>query len=109
MNVSQHRDGSDIQTYLLLCDALRPGVDGSFEPYGTDIRCTDASLGKQLGTSDHQIVWTTPKTPHWMSRAECEHKPVPLRVRELLLIFSGLGRPGSARWHQGLPGVDERL
>jgi len=63
MNVSQHLDGSDIQTYLMLCDALRPGVDGPFEPDGTDMRCTDASLGKQLGPSDHQIVCTTPKAP----------------------------------------------
>jgi hypothetical protein len=70
-------------TYFLLCELARLGVDGVFEQYGARRRSTDFSLGKQLGTKDHLIVWTKPKRPDWMSPQQYADAPDTLTVREL--------------------------
>lgn len=70
-------------TYFLLCELLRRGVDGLFEQYGARRRSTDFSLGEQLGARDHQITWSKPKRPAWMSPKAYAAVPEQLTVREL--------------------------
>jgi hypothetical protein len=70
-------------TYFLLCELVRGGVDGVFEPFGARRRSTDFTRGERLGPNDHLIDLVKPKRPEWMSQWEYDRFPATLKVREL--------------------------
>jgi hypothetical protein len=69
-------------TCFLLCERVRGGVDGLFEPHGARKRSTDFGQGETRGVRDHLIVLSKPKKPEWMSQEEYDPAPATLTVRE---------------------------
>lgn len=71
-------------TYFLLTELQHRGVDAVFEQHGARQRSTDFRWGKKLGSRDHLITLTKPKTrPQWMTLEEYDIAPSTLTVREL--------------------------
>lgn len=71
-------------TYFLLCQLQARSVDAVFEQHGSRRRTTDFRLGRRLGVRDHLIVLHKPVAkPSWMLRADYDHAPATVTVREL--------------------------
>lgn len=71
-------------SYFLLAALLEKGVDAVFEQMGARKRVTDFRKGKQVGTKDHLIELTKPKTkPEWMAQEQYDSAPDSLIIREL--------------------------
>lgn len=71
-------------TYFLLAELRMRGVDAVFEQHGARKRSTDFRRGKKLGSRDHLITLTKPKTrPEWMTIEQYESAPATLTAREL--------------------------
>lgn len=68
-------------SYVLLALLQARGVDAVFQQHQR--RHTDFRKGQRLGSRDHVVVWSKPKTkPHWLDQAEFDAIPETLRVRE---------------------------
>jgi hypothetical protein len=67
-------------TYFLIAEMQQRGVDVLFEQHGA--RLTDFRKGQKLGERDHQVSWSKPPKPQWMSLEEYQRHPDAVTVRE---------------------------
>lgn len=68
-------------SYFLIADLIERGVDVLFEQHGA--RHTDFRCGQRLGARDHQVQWSRPARPSWMSHQEYACFPKQITVREV--------------------------
>lgn len=70
--------------YFLLAELMNRGVDAVFEQQGSRRKSTDFRKGKQVGKTDHLIVYKKPvRKPDWMTEETYDMAPETLTVREL--------------------------
>ena len=71
-------------SYFLLASLQHKKVDAVFEQMGARKRVTDFRTGQRLGTKDHIVELTKPKTkPDWMTQESYDLAPAALKLREL--------------------------
>ena len=56
-------------TYFLMAELKERGVDAVFEQHGSRKRRTDFRCGKKLGSKDHLIIITRPKSPPFLDES----------------------------------------
>ena len=68
--------------YFLVARLQKAGVDVLFAQHGA--RRTDFRRGARLGSRDHRVSWSRPRTrPDWMTLSEYESAPEQVQVREV--------------------------
>lgn len=68
--------------YFVIAMLQAKGADVLFQQHQK--RLTDFRKGRRLGSRDHIVAWTKPKTcPNWLSRAQFDAYPDTLVLREL--------------------------